>query len=92
MTKEELLKLYRAPFRLDRYHIYIHDANYEMVADFMPVDYHFRPRGYGRFKQMENGDFIHDEMEKFLNEIVKDCRDEPLRCLAAINQAWGVEQ
>lgn len=90
-NRKKLLSLYKAPFKSDHMKIYIFDADQNMVADFMPLmpNPSFRPRGYGRFKYMENGDELHSQMSKFLIDLVKDHPADYQKCLDALNKAWG---
>lgn len=83
----DLYKLYKPPFKTDSFcPIYIWDANHEMVADI--TNKWIRPRGWGRFKQMENGATIHDAMEKLIFEICVGHESDIMECIKLLNEAW----
>lgn len=94
-SKKELFSLYKAPFMYDGV-TYIWDANKNMVMDFN--GYKDKPaveggtarvRGWGRIKYMKNPGPLFDGLEQLLLEIIKDCKDDPNKCVDALNKAWS---
>jgi hypothetical protein len=83
---DELRALYSAPFVVDKYGIYIHDSAHHVVADFTE-EKTFRPRGWGRFQKMQDGERLHDEMANLLRTIVGQETD-PLKAVALLDAAW----
>ena len=83
--------LYKAPFKLCPYNIYVFDAANEMIADFMPLEKNpsFRPRGFGRMKYLLDGDALHDACEKFFLGLLRECSTEPIKCIDILNRAWA---
>ncbi len=84
---DNLYRLYQAPFKFS--YCYFTDSNGEMVADcHLHNGSQFRARGWGRFKYMERGEILHDQMEKLLLSIVKGFEDNPEKCVELLNKAW----
>lgn len=77
---------YKKPFSFDG-HGYIDDADGNMVADFYSKDGSIRPRGWGRFQYMEDGDKIHDAMEALILSTCAGLKS-PEACVVALNALW----
>ena len=84
--KDRVFSLYKAPFHLCRFEVYIYDAENHVVADFAPNE--FRTRGWGRIQYLGEGAALFDAVDELFKKLVKDHLTDKAKCVAALNAAW----
>ncbi len=84
----DIFSIYKAPFRADKYGVFIFDADSNMVADMDLFEKKFRIRGWGRIQYMENPEQIHDALASAFAVVTEGCEHDLNACVDALNRLW----
>jgi hypothetical protein len=96
IVPDHLRGIYEAPFSHDGMFngTYIYDGKHNTVADMRGAGLNqkaFQARGFGRFKYMDDGVRLHDEMEAFFQRLIPKgsyAFSHADAAVAALNHAW----
>lgn len=96
IVPDHLRGIYEAPFSHDGMFdgTYIYDGKHNTVADMRGAGLDqkaFQARGFGRFKYMDDGVRLHDEMEEFFQRLIPKgsyAFSHADAAVAALNHAW----